>query len=209
MKKLIWFCLALFGFSACEINYDPETRYILTSHVEDIDGNAAAGVTCEIKVDNSYASETISSGKTDANGNLTLIFPKAKDDASYDISYFDLNGTYKPFYINNVSNALFTDYTFSVDTPLDRSNDVVPLFLEYVQGVEGNFLQSVALAGNLGVQPIDFMPQEYDFPYESYAYKNQVITLTYVVIEAATGAPAEYEVQIPIGENPVSYSLTY
>ena len=93
MKQIALIFCILFLATSCEIQYDGETKIAVTGKLIDQNGNPIPNKNVDITIysDDMYTpSDLISFGKSDQNGNFTLIFPAPKVDYKFSISINNL-----------------------------------------------------------------------------------------------------------------------
>ena len=89
MKKL-FLVLIVLCLTSCEIQYDGATRLEFVTKIIKSDGNPLTNSNVSVKVFSSnYQSDIISFGKTDNNGNITLLFPSPSNN-TYIINFTQL-----------------------------------------------------------------------------------------------------------------------
>ena len=89
MKKITLLICILFLVTSCEIQYDGETKIVVTGKLIDENGNPISNKNIDITIysDDPYTpSDLISFGKSNQNGNFTLIFPAPTIDYKFSIS---------------------------------------------------------------------------------------------------------------------------
>ncbi len=210
MKKTKMLLLALVVASAmtsCDISYDPETRYVIKTHVTDKEGNPLSGVKALLRVSNSYTSDVISSGKTDANGNLILVFPMAENDPEYDLRLESPVPDFEMARFYNISNWNFREnYTMNLNTRLDRSEETVSLSIDYVP-TGPNELVSAYLDGEIGTYNVDLSanPEPVNF---ARVYPNQIVMLHYTT-RNMSDIETEHVSQIQIDAENVQFTQEY
>lgn len=195
------------AFSACDVSYDPETRYVIRTHLTDRDGNPLAGVKAGLTVSDDDASDLLSSGKTDANGNLTLVFPMAQNDATYRLRFKSPLAEFEEANFYNISDANFSaNYTLVLDTHLDREGETLNLEIDYVQtGFEE--LVSAYLEGEIGSGNVDLSINQQPVS-QARMYPNQTLLLHYVTRQPS-GQTTEHIAEIEIDSQNVSFTLEY
>lgn len=93
MKRIILIICILFSLTSCEIQYDGETKIVVTGKIIDQNGIPIPKKNIDITIysDGIYTpSDLISFGKSDQNGNFTLVFPAPKEDYKFSISINNL-----------------------------------------------------------------------------------------------------------------------
>lgn len=212
MKKISSF-LFLLLLSSCGISYDGETRLVNEFHVVDSNGESVAGVSVAIIVGVDEQSETISNGITDQNGNLRLIF-SAPSDANGRINFViaDNNPTFLSKTYRNILKSDYVAYKISLDNiVLYKPTEATNLFVTTQQTTPNTGIQNLSVISSGDAQHIDYHPFDMEFETNFNVLKNQTVTLGYTLIDFSVTPAIEtnHTVAIPIGNDPVDYTLTY
>lgn len=209
MKKLLLFAL-LATLLSCDVSYEPETRYVLKSHVTDIDGNPAANVRCELRAKDEDDSDLLSVGYTDAGGKLKMVFPQVENHGRYSITYARVSDTFQTRTYFNINDQHFADdYTLSIDATLDRIGDTVIVQVNYVQSDETHELTGSYFTGMLGGEDVDYSDDLVDPVYSQKVYKNQTVQLHYFVLDGNTGQTTEHVSDVVVGNENLQIIQNY
>ncbi|NUY82277.1 hypothetical protein HUK80_15335 [Flavobacterium sp. MAH-1] len=210
MKKLLLFAL-LTTLLSCDVSYEPETRYVLKSHVTDIDGNPAANVRCELTAEDEDDSDLLSVGYTDANGNLKMVFPQVEEGyARYSITYARVSDVFQTrTYFNIMDEHFENDYTFSINATLDRIDETVIVQVLYEQSDANHELQGSYFTGMLGGEGVDYSDDLVDPVYSQKVYKNQTVQLHYFVFDGNTGQTTEHISDVVVGNDNLQIIQNY
>lgn len=219
MKKIALLFVLILTYS-CGLNYDGETRLVFETRITDHDNNPIAGKYVQIQVfENAVydgsVDNVISDGFTDANGNIRLIFPSPPANARMTVHYSD-DPVFQQKHISNISIYDFRNYKLDLSSiQLYRMDEIT------------TFDVSLNHTGNqtdLGPITIDAVHPDYNFDFstqaaptlENYFYdtkviKNQNVTVHYTVIDYNTtpSTITNYSDIVPVGNNPVDYTITY
>jgi hypothetical protein len=82
VKPLLYALIAM-AISGCGVSFDAETRLVANLQFRKPDGEPAASLPVRISASDGLYTERISTGTTNANGLLRLVFPAAEGDATY------------------------------------------------------------------------------------------------------------------------------
>lgn len=221
MKQIALIFCILFLATSCEIQYDGETKMVVTGKLIDENGNSLPEKDIEITVEGggfllSPADDLISYGKSDQNGNFTFIFPAPKNGNRIYISINDIINQHNEFqsktYIvteNNLEN-----YKLDLkNITLYKNESITTLKLLLNQTSTKKHLTDIKIEGK---QPNSFvyfnpLPNNSDYLVDFYGViKNQIVVLKYTVIDYSNSAtPTNYSISIPIANDAVTYTITY
>ena len=221
MKQIALIFCILFLATSCEIQYDGETKMVVTGKLIDLIGNSLPEKDIEITVEGgdlllSPADDLISYGKSDQNGNFTYIFPAPKGDNRIYISINDINNQPNEFqsktYIAAENN--FENYKLDLNKiTLYKKESITTLRLILNQTSTKKHLTDIKIEGK---QPnsfvyLDPLPNNSDYLVDFYdVIKNQTVVLKYTVIDYSnTPTPTTNSVSIPIANDEVTYTITY
>jgi len=221
-KFILLFLLSL--MAACsDINYDGETRLVLEGKLVDEQGVPMPNRYVDVAVYSnqrfgSYASDVISDGTTNSNGDFRLIIPAPRNFENYmsiRINPDDKNYQYKEFALIQRKN--FTNFRFNAQTiTLYPKESLSTLTVTLQQQNFDNELTALNVDGLTSNTTIFVNPLVVDYePFERYfdVLKNQNVTLHYTITDYSNpGNPesTDYEVVIAIGNQPqTNYILTY
>jgi hypothetical protein len=220
MKQiLLFFCLLLF-LTSCEIQYDGETKIVVTGKIVDENGSPIPEKNIEITIfsDGTYApSDLISFGKSDQNGDFTLVFPNPKG-AGYDISISinnQINRTdvFQSKEINALKNN-FENYKLDLNKiTLYKRESITDLQLLLNKTSANKEIKDIQIVGKQTNSNIDLNletknPNSFNTNYS--VIKNQNIILKYTIIDYSNStAPTTYSIPIQIKNDAVTYTITY
>jgi hypothetical protein len=107
MKRITLIICILFSLTSCEIQYDGETKIAVTGKIIDENGNPISNKDIQIVVLDGPglilpSSDLISFGKSDQNGNFTLIFPAPRDGNRISISINDIINQFDAYQSKNI-----------------------------------------------------------------------------------------------------------
>ncbi len=220
MKKILFFCFLLCLIS-CEIQYDGETKIVLTGKLIDENGNSLPDKDIEITIDGGgsilSSSDLISYGKSNQDGNFTLIFPAPKNDNEISISINKLINQTNEFqekYFRAKKNN-FENYKLDLNKiTLYKRESVTNLKLILNKTSTNKRLENIMIEGKLPNFYINLnpLPDNSDSIETFYnVIKNQNITLKYTIIDYSnsTIVSKEETVIIPVNDTPVIYNLNY
>jgi len=214
MKKYLLYVLAMV-FCSCAIEYDGETRLVVESYVRDTEGNPIAGKAVSITVSDGYSTDNISNGTTDSNGRSLLIFPSPKSDSTTVHISFAADENHQGKHFTNISKDDFGNYKLVLDDiTLFRTEQITTLNIELNQTASTVRLNEYWIEGDSPESNIDYdvdvsEPQTYSFPINLQLLKNQEVILYYSITDMNTMTTTESFVNIAIGNDPVTYVLTY
>lgn len=216
MKKIV-LLLAFFALLSCEsIQYDGEKRLVLQTTVRSSNNNPLPNSHVEVTISNvaSTYGALISQGKTDQNGNITLIFPSPEGNYCINLKIYNDNPGLMPKEILNISKTDFENYKFIYPNAyLLTSEEVAPLVLSYNQTTANKVIKKISING------IYHMPQEYyntfsednyyPLPNEVLIKKNQAFQLKYTVLNTQTAAQVDYVVDLQMDGSQINYTINY
>jgi hypothetical protein len=212
-RALLLFVLVL--LSSCEqIHYDGERRLVFQTIVKNSTGEPLPNTHVEISISSTYDVDLISIGKTNANGEITLLFPSPENDSvSINLRLYNDDLSYMEKEIWNIRKADFLNYKFVYpNTYLLKSDEVAPLNITYNQTDSNIVLQKVSIQGIYHL-PLDY----YHYPEGSYYLipeqflikKNQSFQLKYTVKNYQTNIETEQTVDLQIDNDALNYTLNY
>jgi len=205
---------------SCGIDYDGTTKLIFEGRVTSPDGTALSGIRVSTTVANNFDSDEISYDTTDDNGYYRMIFPRAKGivDTKVTINspYYITSGnnTYSSTAFTNIVLNQVNDYKIDLGTTqLYQKFDSVGLTIN-LNNTTGNQILKVNTIGLVDDSSIDYnFEKPYNKDSDKYEYsiktqfavaKNQTVTIKYLLVNGTVN-----EVQVPIGEESVTYTLNY
>lgn len=203
--------------NSCVVPYDAETRLQFESKFVDSNENALNGVDIEIKISNGFGigsgNEIISFGRTNGNGEISLVFPSPVFDENYKIfirSRENENLGYVPFEIGNLDLDNFPNYKLSMNKIYRLTFDEsVQVSLEF-NPLNGNrkFLD-LKIDGVFSPYNSTFLDDETYFSNFIYAKKNQTINLTYRVKNVSNGIIDTISQDIIVGTESIQTTINY
>jgi hypothetical protein len=220
MKRiLLAFCVIL-TLSSCEIQYDGETKIVVTGKIVDENDIPLSEKDIEVTISGggfiTPSSDLISFGKSDQNGNFTLIFPAPKDDYQIFISINDIINQASEFqsktYITTKNN--FENYKLDLNKiTLFSQESITTLRLILNQTSTNKQLKDIKIEGK---QPnsyvyLDLLQNNPDYLVNFYGViKNQTIILKYTIVDYSNSAtPTTHSISIPIVNDAVTHTITY
>jgi hypothetical protein len=221
MKRItLIFCL-LFLVTSCEIQYDGETKIVVTGKLVDPNGKPISNKDIQIDVLDgpgliTPSSDLISFGKSDQNGNFTLIFPAPKDGNRISISINDIINQFDEFqsktYIATKNN--FENYKLDLDKiTLYNQESITTLRLILNQTSTNKQLKDIKIEGKQPNSYVSLDPLQNNPDYLVNFYgviKNQTIILKYTIVDYSNSAtPTTHSISIPIVNDAVTHTITY
>jgi hypothetical protein len=220
MKRILLAFCVIFTLSSCEIQYDGETKIVVTGKIVDENDIPLSEKDIEVTISGggfiTPSSDLISFGKSDQNGNFTLIFPAPKDDYQIFISINDIINQASEFqsktYITTKNN--FENYKLDLNKiTLFSQESITTLRLILNQTSTNKQLKDIKIEGK---QPnsyvyLDPLQNNPDYLVNFYGViKNQTIILKYTIIDYSNSAtPTTHSISIPIVNDAVTYTITY
>lgn len=220
MNKLLIF-LGFVFLTSCSIEYDGNTRLQLKTKIVKSDGTPLTKTRVTVNVYSSLStfntsSDVISTGITDENGDIEILFPSPDSD-NYRIEFVFTNEdtSYVQKRIDYVLRTDFVNYKLFLDPiMLYKSDELVNFQLSF------NKVNSTSSLNNFNFNGITFNPIEYYNPFEDVyitddfamnfvAKKNQIFQVEYSVNNTSTNTNSDYTIQIPISTTNVNYTINY
>jgi hypothetical protein len=227
MKRIALLICILFLTASCEIEYDGETKLVITGKLIDQDKKSLANKDVEIRVLAHYGfskpiSELISFGKSDNNGNFTLIFPAPRDENDLLILINESINQKVEFQTKRI-NALklnFDNYKLDLHKITLFKNESITKLRLVVNNISKNkTVKDFKIEGKLATINVDLNSNDLaqDDPHRNFneianqtVVKNQTVILKYKVVDNSNnGATTLESVSIPINNDPVIYTITY
>ena len=220
MKRITIIICILFSLTSCEIQYDGETKIAVTGKIIDQNGNPIPNKNVDITIyseDMYTPSDLISFGKSDQNGNFTLIFPAPKVDYKFSISINQINQT-SEFQSKEIiaKKTNFENYKLDLNNiTLYKNESITTLKLILNKTSTNKQLTDIKIEGEQTDNYIDLNPNtEQNNPDYLDTYynviKNQTIVLKYTTIDHSnSSSPTVHSVSIPIVNDAVTYTITY
>jgi hypothetical protein len=221
MKQIALIFCVLFLVTSCEIQYDGETKIAVTGKLIDQNGDPIPNKNVDITIysDDMYTpSDLISFGKSDQNGNFTLIFPAPKVDYKFSISINNLINQTSEFQTKEIiaRRNNFENYKLDLNKiTLYKKESITTLRLILNKTSTNKQLKDIKIEGEQTNNYIDLNPNtEQNNPDYLDTYfnviKNQTIVLKYTIIDYSNSAtPTNYSISIPIANDAVTYTITY
>lgn len=221
MKRITLLICILFLVTSCEIQYDGETKIVVTGRLIDQNENPISNKDIQIDVLDGPGlilpgSDLISFGKSDQNGNFTLIFPAPRDGNRISISINDIINQFDEYQSKNIiANKMnFENYKLDLDKiTLYKNESITTLRLILNQTSTNKSVTDIKIEGKQTNSYIDLNPIQNNTNYFETNYnviKNQTIVLKYTVIDYSNAAtPTINSISIPIVNDAVTYTITY
>lgn len=207
----------LFILSGCDIQYQGDTRLLVTGKVVDRDGSPISGVDVITNVSLGYGfggrNEDIGITSTDDQGVFTMLFPKPKGEIDYTIHFLSTENYQEKRFVN-IFYEDFTDYAFRVgEVSLFKNDDIVNLDFSFNQINPQNNITELNVIGMLAdyrvwVNPIDEHQNNIYYRQHEVA-KNQTLVLEYIVHNFTNNQNTTHTETIEIGEQNVTHTITY
>lgn len=223
MKRILSLICILFSLTSCEIQYDGETKIAVTGKIIDENGNPISNKDIQIVVLDGPGlilpgSDLISFGTSDQNGNFTLIFPAPRDGNRISISINDIINQFDAYQSKNiiVNKKNLENYKLDLKNLILYKNESINTLRLILNPTSPNKqikdLQIEGKQPNMHIDLVEY-PTQNNNPLINTSYhviKNQTIVLKYTIIDYSNnGATATNSVSIPIGDDPVNYTITY
>jgi hypothetical protein len=228
MKKILIVCCILFTFISCDIQYDGETKLVVTGKLIDKNGIPIPETNVDILINGlgTYSnSDIISYGKTDKKGNFTYIFPAPGSENEINISInnyilnYDSKNTTNEYQQKQIIALLknFKNYKLNLNTiTLYRNDDITQLQIilnpitDKKQLLDFN-IEGIIITDFFNLNPL-VNPNYTPSIETNYSIsKNQTLILKYKVIDYSSGTSitTENNISIPVANEKVIYTLTY
>jgi len=219
MKKILLIFCVLFLLTSCEIQYDGETKIVVTGKIIDQNGIPIPEKNIDITIysDGIYTpSDLISYGKSDQNGNFILAFPAPKSDNPIYISINNIINQTSEFQGKEIiaKKINFENYKLDLDKiTLYKNESITTLKLILNNTTTNKQLKDIKIEGKQPNSYINLNPLPNNSDYlETYysVIKNQNVILKYTVVDYSNAAtPKTYNISIPINNDAVTYTITY
>lgn len=220
IKKVLIICI-LFFITSCEIQYDAETKIVVTGKIVDENDNPLSNQDIYVTIVGEGFlqpnSDIISYGKSDQNGNYTLIFPAPKGDYPISISineYYQNNSVYEDKTIlATIEN--FKNYKLNLNKiKLYKKESITTLQLFLNTTSTNRQVTDIKIEGKQTNNFIDLnSAQNNSNNFENFFYitKNQTVNLKYTTADFSSGVAilTNHSVLIPILSDAVTYTITY
>lgn len=189
MKKIIILFL-IFQLFSCDSKYDGDIRLQLQGKVVDESNNPIENQEIIISSGNESYSDNannIGYGKTDSNGNYSILIPAASDSKTYSLKIndeFELNYnsqlTSATFY--NIKKSNFLNYKIQLPTSKHfQKTNVALLNVTFIQINTSNELSSVEFIGEIANENVDINNEFLEYEYFKQVKKNQIVEIRYKV----------------------------
>ncbi|WP_310557849.1 DUF2606 family protein [Flavobacterium sp.] len=218
MKQIILLICLLFLVTSCEIQYDGETKIVVTGKIIDENGNPISNKNIDITIysDDPYTpSDLISFGKSDQNGNFTLIFPTPQGEYNFSISVNNMQKETNEFHAIEIiaDKNNFENYKLELkNITLYKKESITTLRLLLNKTSTNKQLTSLQIDGKqfndlIVLNPIDNNPNNLQTYYN--VLKNQTIIVKYTIIDYSNNGSTVQSISIPIANDEVNYTITY
>lgn len=195
MKKFILLFVAL-QLLSCDSRYDGDIRLQFTGKVIDENNNPIQNQQITISAENEssdYNSNNVGFGKTDSNGNYSILIPAATRLNTYSLEInneFDANNNNQLVNIRyyNIKNSNFSNY--KIQLPISKlylQSSLSNLEVTFNQTNANNAIQNVEYIGEIANEYIDFNPEFTENTNFKRVRKNQTIEIKYQVKNTSTG----------------------
>jgi hypothetical protein len=215
--KITVFLFLLFILSGCDIQYQGDTRLLVTGKVVDRDGSPISGMDVITKVSLGYgfgnSKDDIGITSTNDQGVFTMLFPKPKGKVEYTIHFLSTENFQDKRFVN-IFYENFTEYAFRLgETTLHKNDDIVNLNFSFNQINPQNSITELNVIGMLAdyrvwVNPGDEHENNIYYRHHQVA-KNQILVLEYIVHDFTNNQNTSHTETIEIGEQNVTYTITY
>jgi hypothetical protein len=230
MKKIILLFITALFIQSCiydEIDYHGATKEVFEGVLTDPAGNPLEGIKVSAYLSNGSDADIPGYDFTDSNGKYKFVFPGVSKFDSDEDFYVALlvnqerytearDNRYSSFTIHNIKLDRMDNHKIDFGTSaLFDTEDATSLSINFVASSPTAQRPAVNLLGMVNRNFIDYNQSlldvyEYYFDQADFTVaKNQVITLLYQPYNPDGSPGAIEEVDIAIGEGPVTYTLTY
>jgi hypothetical protein len=223
MKQITLLICILFLVTSCEIQYDGETKIAVTGKLIDENGIPIASKDIQIDVLDGpglifSGSDLISYGKSDQNGNFTLLFPAPRDGNRISISINDIINSFNEYQSKNIifNKKNLENYKLDLNNLILYKNEsITTLRLILNPTSPSKQIKDIQIEGKQPNSRIDLVlyPTLNNDPIINTSYhviKNQTIVLKYTIIDYSNnGATTAQSISIPIANDAVTYTITY
>lgn len=220
MKRITLIICILFSLTSCEIQYDGKTKIVVTGKIVDENDIPLSEKDIEVTISGGGfilpSSDLISFGKSDQNGNFTLIFPAPKNGNQIFISINDLINQTNEFQSKEIiaQKNNFENYKLNLNNiTLYKNESITTLKLILNQTSTNKQLKDIKIEGKQPNNYIDLNPLQNNSDYLNtnyYVIKNQTVVLKYTIIDFSNSAtPTTHSISIPIINDAVTHTITY
>jgi hypothetical protein len=223
MKKITIFVLLLILVTSCEIQYDGETKIVVTGRLIDQNDNPISNKDIQIDVLDGPGlilpgSDLISFGKSDLNGNFKLIFPAPKGGNRISISINDIINQFDEYQSKNIiaNKKNLENYKLDLNNLILYKNESITTLGLILNSTSPNKqIKDIQIEGKQPNMRIDLVlyPTQNNNELINTFYnviKNQTVTIKYTVIDYSNnGATTVQSISIPIANDAVNHTITY
>lgn len=220
MKQILLITCIFFSLTSCEIQYDGETKIVVTGKIIDQNGIPIPEKKIYITVSGESTlfspSDLISYGKSDQNGNFTLIFPAPKGEYDFTISINSLINQTSEYQAKDIiaRKKNFENYKLDLDEiTLFKNESITNLKLILNKVSSNKQLKDILIEGKQANSHIDLNSIQNGSDYLETNYfvvKNQTIILKYTVADLSSSAtPTTHSISIPINNDAITYTISY
>lgn len=220
MKRITLIICILFSLTSCEIQYDGETKIVVTGKIVDENDIPLSEKDIEVTISGGGfilpSSDLISFGKSDQNGNFTLIFPAPKNGNQIFISINDIINQTNEFQSKEIiaQKNNFENYKLDLNNiTLYKNESITTLKLILNQTSTNKQLKDIEIEGKQPNNYIDLNPLQNNSDYlktNYYVIKNQTVVLKYTIIDFSNSStPTTHSISIPIINDAVTHTITY
>ncbi|MEX2350420.1 MAG: hypothetical protein WD554_06030 [Flavobacteriaceae bacterium] len=216
MKNSV-FIFLVFILSSCDIQYEGNTRLLVTGEVVGRNGSPLSGVDVIAKISQGSGfgsrKENIGITTTDEQGVFKMLFPKPKGEIDYTIHFLSAENYQEKRFVN-IFYEDFNDYAYRMgETTLYKNDDIVNLDFSFNQINPQNNITELNVIGMLAdylvwVNPNDEQ-QNYVYYSQYQVAKNQTLVLEYIVHDFINNQNTSHSETIVIEEQNVTYTITY
>lgn len=220
MKQITLLICLLFLVTSCDIQYDGETKIVVTGNIIDENNAPLPNQDIEIAVhgsENFFVSNTdlICYGKSNNNGKFILIFPATIDNHRISISINDkinkANALQSKVFVVTKNN--FENYKLDLDNIILYKNEsITTLNLILNKTSTNKLVTDIKIEGKQPNSYIDLNPLQDNTNYFQQNYnviKNQTIIVKYTIIDYSNNSSTAQSISIPIVNDAVIYTITY
>ncbi len=218
MKQITLPICLLFLVTSCDIQYDGETKIVVTGKLIDENGNPISNKNIDITIysDDPYTpSDLISFGKSNQNGNFTLFFPAPTIDYKFSISINNEINQTSEFQTKVIiaKRNNFENYKLDLDNIILYKNESITTLKLILNKTSTNkSVNDIKIEGKQPNSYIDLNPLQDNTNYFQPNYnvlKNQTIVVKYTIIDYSNNSSTVQSISIPIANDAVIYTITY
>lgn len=220
MKQILLTICIFFSLTSCEIQYDGETKIVVTGKIIDQNGIPIPEKKIDITVSGESTlfspSDLISYGKSDQNGNFTLIFPAPKGEYDFTISINNLINQTSEYQAKDIiaRKNNFENYKLDLnEITLFKNESITNLKLVLNKVSSNKQLKDILIEGKQANSHIELNSIQNDSDYLQTNYfviKNQTIILKYTVVDlSGSSTPTTHSISIPINNDAITYTISY